>query len=348
MRPGVRRGLVPLLGVASMMVNGKALNDNTVHLLPSKFRLVQNIGPMRYTGENRYSDRRLGRSFGFGTSGVSLTIYVYDYGLKDVPDGPNSVAACEQYEKAKLEIESGGNYENVTLRREVMRPFGDTAQAPLAREALYDLDRNGIHAVSALWLTAADGYFVKLRLSMRKEVADEFDEARASVLAAMAGSLAERPSQPLPPELARQPSIDIDTSIDPGDAPLWLAYAMELARQAQESPAILPPCGGLLRTDYAAERAARRAALNEYLRRDSAARTSEYFEVLARVDAAGFFDEYVWTFLRNPARDSTTPSSLALDAFEKFRARELISHHVETGAHVRVNTVRPLPMAAAP
>lgn len=348
MRSGVRRVLVLMLVVAGVGVNGKALNDNTVHLLPSKFRLLQNIGPMRYTGENSYSDRRLGRSFGFGTSGVSLTVYVYDYGLHDVPDGPNSVAACEQFEKAKREIETGGNYQNVTLRREVTRPLGDTAQAPLAREALYELDRNGIHALSALWLTAADGYFVKLRLSMRQEVADEFDEASASVLVAMAGSLAARPSHPPPPEPVREPGIDIDTSSDPGDAPLWLAYAMELARQAQESPAILPPCGGILQPDYAAERAARRAALNEYLRRDAAARTSDYFEALARVDAAGFFDEYVWTFLRNPARDTTTPTALALGAFEKFRERELATHQVQTGAHVRVNTVRSLPLAAAP
>ncbi len=348
MRTGARRGLVLLLAAGSVMVSGKALNDNTVHLLPSKFRLLQNIGPMRYTGENHYSDQRLGRSFGFGTSGVSLTIYVYDYGLHDLPDGPDSVAACEQYEKAKQEIETGGNYQNVTLRREVTRPFGDSAQAPLAREALYELDRNGIHAMSALWLTVADGYFVKLRLSMRQEVADEFDEARGSVLTAMAGSLAARPSHPAPPQPVREPSIDIDTSSEPGDAPLWLAYAMELSRQAQDSPAILPPCGGLLLPDYAAERAARRVALNEYLRRDAAARTSDYFETLARVDAAGFFDEYVWTFLRDPARDTTTPTALALDDFEKFRARELVSHHVETGAHVRVNTVRSLPLAAAP
>jgi hypothetical protein len=348
MRTGPRRALVLLLVAAAVVVHGKALNDNTVHLLPSKFRLLQNIGPMRYTGENHYSDRRLGRSFGFGTSGVSLTIYVYDYGLRDVPDGPDSVAACEQYEKAKLEIESGGNYQNVTLRREVTRPLGDTAQAPLAREALYQLDRNGIHALSALWLTAADGYFVKLRLSMRQEAADEFDEASASVLAAMAGSLAARPSHPPPPEPVREPSIDIDTSSDPGDAPLWLAYALELARQAQESPAILPPCGGLLQPDYAAERAARRAALQEYRRRDAGGRTSEYFETLARVDAAGFLDEYIWTFLRNPARDTTAPTALALDDFEKFRTRELASHGVQTGAHVRVNSVRPLPLAAAP
>jgi hypothetical protein len=194
----------------------------------------------------------------------------------------------------------------------------------------------------------ADGYFVKLRLSMRQEVADEFEDARASILGAMANSLSTSAVRPPPAAPAREPSIDIDAGSDPGDAPLWLAYAMELARRAQESPAILPPCGGTLLPDYATERAARRVALDEYLRREAAGRTSEYFEALARVAAAGFFDEYVWTFLRNPARDITTPTALALDDFEKFRARELGAHRVQTGAHVRVNTVRPLPLAAGP
>jgi hypothetical protein len=347
MRVGLRGGLMLLL-LASPGLHGAPLSDNTVRLLPSKFRLVQNIGPLRYTGENRYSDRRLGRSFGFGAGGISLTIYVYDYGLTDLPDGPDSVAACEQYEKAKREIEAGGNYQNVSLRREVTRPLGDTARSPLAREALYELDRNGVHAVSALWLTVADGYFVKLRLSMREEVADEFDEARDSILDAMANSLAMRPSRPPPAAPARAPSIDVDAGSDPGDAPLWLAYAIELARRAQDSPAILPPCGGTVQPDYAAERVARRVALDEYRRRATSERTSEYFDALARVDAAGFFDEYVWTFLRDPARDITVPTSLALDEFEKFRARELATHRVETGAHVRVNTVRALPLAAVP
>jgi hypothetical protein len=347
---GVRRCLLLLLAAtaASVVVRGAALSDNTVRLLPSKFRLVQNIGPLRYTGENRYSDRRLGRSFGFGTSGISLTIYVYDYGFSDLSDGPDSVAACEQYEKAKREIEAGGNYQNVKLRREVTRQLGDTAQAPRAREALYELDRNGIHAMSALWLTVADGYFVKLRLSLRQEVADEFDEARASILEAMANSLSMRPARPAPAEPAREPTIDIDASGDPADAALWLAYAMELARRAEASPAILPPCGGTLQPDYATERAARRVALDEYRRRAADERTSEYFDALSRVDTAGFFDEYVWTFLRNPARDTTTPAALALDDFEKFRTRELGAHRVETGAHVRVHTVRALPLAATP
>ena len=195
-RPALLSLAAVLLAVCSAAAQGAALGDNTVHLLPSKFRLMQNIGPLRYTGENRYSDRRLGRSFGYGANGVSLTIYVYDYGISGIPDGPDSVAVCEQFEKAKHEIETGGNYQNVMLRREVMRPLKDIAQAPGAREALYELDRNGVHAVSALWLTAADGYFVKLRLSLRKEVADELDEAMASILDALADAISRRPARP--------------------------------------------------------------------------------------------------------------------------------------------------------
>jgi len=350
----IRRALrnfgVVLLAVCSAATHGAALSDNTVHLLPSKFKLAQNIGPLRYTGENRYSDRRLGRSFGFGANGVSLTIYIYDYGISGLPDGPDSVAVCEQFEKAKREIESGGNYQNVTLQREVMRPLKDIAQAPSAREALYQLDRNGIHAVSALWLTAADGYFVKLRLSMRKEVADELDEAMASVLDALAASISSRPARPAAalPANAGAPGIAIDPGTDVEDAPLWLAYGIELARAAGEQPRILPPCGGPLIPDYGTELAARRSALREYLRRDPANRTSDYFNALARIDAAGFLEEYVWYYLRNPEVDTTPPAELALDDFEKFRARELTAHQVETGAHVRVNTVRALPLAAAP
>ena len=102
--------------MAPASAHAAPLGDNTVKLLPSKFRLLQNIGPLRYTGTNRYSDRRLGRSFGFGVSGISLTIYVYDYGLRDIPDGPDSVPACEQFERAKHEIEYGDNYQNVVLR----------------------------------------------------------------------------------------------------------------------------------------------------------------------------------------------------------------------------------------
>lgn len=337
-----------------MLIGGSAahaakLGDNTVRLLPSKFKLLQNIGPMRYTGENRYSDRRLGRSFGFGTSGISLIVYVYDFGLKDLPDGPDSVPACEQFEKAKFEIEQGGNYQNVVLHGESMRRMTDSPDAPLVREALYQFDRNGVHAWSYLWVTVADGYFVKLRLSLREEVKDEMDEARTEILTTMADALATRPPRPAA-AIAAKPadtSIDIDPGTDPVEASSWFSYAAELLRASRETPGAMPPCGGLLMPRFATELAARRAALREYQARDAAARSSEYFSLLMRIDEAGFLDEYVWHYLRGAA-EKELPAGLDLDAFESFRARELAAHAPTTGARVRVNTARQLPLEPAP
>src|SRR5262245_48035016 len=324
----MRRGATALIfGLAWLLggvANAARLGDNTVKLLPSKFRLLQNIGPMRFTGTNGYSDRRLGRSFGYGTSGISLTIYVYDYGLSNVPDGPDSVDACEQFERAKYEIEFGGNYQNVVLREQSTRRMKSGANAPLAREAHYDLDRNGIHAVSMLWVTAADGYFVKLRLSLRGEVADELDDAREQILAVIADAFATRPARPAPAATQPDSSIEIDPGNDAAEAQLWVAYASGLLKAAREAPGTLPPCGGALTSRFATELAARREALREYRSRDP--RPPGYFAELARVEDAGFLDEYVWYYLRDAATETTPPAGLDLAGFEGFRQRELATH----------------------
>ena len=348
--------LVWVLGWAlgAGVAHAAKLGDNTVKLLPSKFRLLQNIGPMRYTGTNRYTDRRLGRSFGYGISGISLTIYVYDFGLGDIPDGPDSVAVCEQYERARHEIENGDNYQNVVLRGQVTRRMNESADAPQVREAQYELDRNGIHAVSVLWLTASDGYFVKLRLSLRSEVADELEDARTQILSELADAFAERPTQAARTKgtqdakaaAAPQPetSIEVDPGNDPDEAQLWVAYASELLKSARDIPGAMPACGGPLLPAFAIELAARSGALRAWQARDP--RPAGYFEELARVESAGFLDEYVWHYLRS-VDDKTPPAGLDLVGFEVFRQRELATHVVRTGARVRVNTVRKLPMAPA-
>lgn len=338
-----------LLALAGGVAIPAKLGDNTVKLLPSKFKLLQNIGPMRYTGQNRYSDRRLGRSFGFGASGISLTIYVYDYGLRGLADGPDSAEVCEQFERAKREIEEGGNYQNVVLRRQVTRRMTDVANAPLAREAEYEFDRNGVHAVSVLWVTAADGYFVKLRLSLRDEVADELAEARAQILATMAESFAARPAR-AQAAAAEKPgtSIVIEPGNDPAEASLWFHYVNVLLGAATESPERLPACGGTLVPGYQAELTARRSALQEFLASDAAEQGSEYFSELAKIDGAGFLEEYVWHFLRDARLDKTPPGNLDLGAFQDWLAQNFPAHIVRTGAHVRVSTVRALPLDPAP
>jgi len=350
----IRRGLNLLLllaawGLPAAGALAAALGDNMVRLAPSPFKLPQNIGPLRYSGENRYSDRRMGRAFTYNASGISLKIYVYDFGLRGTPDGPNSQAACEQFESAKREIEGGGNYENVTLRGEFSRAMSAEATSPVAREAVYEFDRNGIHAVSVLWVTVAKGYFFKLRLSLRAEVADELDEARQQILGSIAAALPARPAEPSPDvaQPIKEASIDVEPTLDTASVASWLAYAIELTRFSGEHPDMRPPCGGQLVPEFVAELAARQAALREYRLRPAGERTSNYFNELDRVDAAGFLDEYVWHYLRKDRRDSTSPPDLALEAFGQFRERELAAHVVQSGARVRINEVRVLPAPPA-
>jgi hypothetical protein len=327
--------------------HGAPLGDNTVKLAPSLLKLPQNIGPLRYAGENRYSDRRMGRSFAYNASGISLNIFVYDYGYRDLTEGPDSVQACEQFESAKREIEHGGNYQNVSLRAEVGRRLRPGATLT-AREAVYQFERNGLSALSVLWLTAADGFFIKLRLSMRTEIADELDDARAQIFESLAEAIEARPRQSTPPPVPpAEASIEMVSGGDAADAAMWLAYAVELVDYAREHPEAGPPCGGLLDPPYLLEVAARAAALREYRSRPANGRRSAYFQVLDKVEAAGFLDEYVWSYLHRDAWGTVPPHEIATGAFEEYRSRELGTHAAQSGAHVRINAVRALPLAPA-
>lgn len=113
---------------------------------------------------------------------------------------------------------------------------------------------------------------------------------------------------------------------------------------SREHPATRPPCGGRLVPGHAAELAARHAALADYRKRPAELRTSRYFDELQSIEDAGFLDEYTWQNFRNERWDTTPPADLQLAAFDEFRQREFASHVVQSGARVRINTARALPV----
>ena len=211
-----------------------------------------------------------------------------------------------------------------------------------------------------LWLFAFDGHFFKVRLSLRSELADELTDARPEILAALADAMADSiantnasaarrdhaaTGDTLPVQDA---AIEVDGHYDAETAALWLSYALELVKYSREHPATRPPCGGQLLPGYDAELSARRAALEVYRARDPANRTARYFDELLRIDAAGFLDEYTWHYLRNERWDVTPPTDIDLAAFETYRQGELATHVVQSGARVRINTVRALPAPTVP
>src|SRR5262249_54805988 len=155
--------------------------------------------------------------------------------------------------------------------------------APVAREAVYEFERNGMRALSVLWLTAADGFFVKLRMSMRVEIGDELDDAREQILDAIAAAIEARPPRAPPPAdpaaggpALPEPTLELPQATPVFDPRAWFAYALELSRYARENPGAGPPCGGLLDPPFALEVEGRRAALREYRQRPVHGRRSNY------------------------------------------------------------------------
>ena len=129
------------------------------------------------------------------------------------------------------------------------RRMRDSADLPRSARRTMNWTVTEFMRSRSLWITAADGFFVKLRLSLRSEVADELEDARDQILVELAEAFAERPARPASATAAPQPdsSMAVDPANDPAEAQLWVAYASELLKAAREAPGGMPPCGGPLR-----------------------------------------------------------------------------------------------------
>src|SRR5262249_3679829 len=89
-------------------------------LFASPLALPRHIGPLRTDGEaHTFGDPRAGNAYLYEGKGLLLTVYVYDAGIADIPDGAASVPVCEQYEEAKQGVSQAG-YRDVVLKSEQM------------------------------------------------------------------------------------------------------------------------------------------------------------------------------------------------------------------------------------
>src|SRR6476659_6490868 len=164
-------------------------NADPVKLAPGPFELPDRIGPMRFDGQShKYDDSRLGASYQYFGGGLSLTVYVYDLGAENIPDGGDTRLACEAFEGAKGDVMHAG-YQNVVLKSQQLARLDPTAESPVAREAVFEYTRSNRPTVSYLWVTGASKEFVKLRFSIDEQYRDELAEARRTVLNAVGDAL---------------------------------------------------------------------------------------------------------------------------------------------------------------
>jgi len=315
-----------------------------VKLLPGPFELPDRIGPMRFDGQaHKYDDARLGASYQYLGGGLSLTVYVYDLGAENIPDGGDTRLACEAFEGAKGDVLHAG-YQDLVVKSEQLARLDPAADAPTAREAVFEYSRANRPTISYLWLTGASKQFVKLRFSVDDRYRDELIEARRTVL----NTLGEALKPHLAPVDAgagqKKTAMSLTASDDPEEAGAALMYAMSLGADTDSHPELLPVCGGELVPDFAHELQAFQNLL--VIARESDKRT-KFTRRLESIAAAGFLDEFVWTRRHQDSWGDRPPDGLDLATFEIWRRKNLRRFAVPDFGHISFDMPRPLPLEPA-
>ncbi len=311
-----------------------------VKLAPGPFELPDRIGPMRFDGQpHRYDDPRLGASYQYFGGGLSLTVYVYDLGAENIPDGGDTRITCEAFEGAKGDVMHAG-YQNVVLKSQQLARLDPAAESPVAREAVFEYTRSNRPTVSYLWVTGASKEFVKLRFSIDGQYRDELAEARRTVLNAVGDALKPHLG-PVDPEAGKKKtSVNINSSNNPADMATAFEYLMSLTADGIEHQENLPLCGGELVPDFGHESTAFRSLAHD-------AKPTKFTRRLAEIDSAGFLDEFVWSYRHRPDWGDQPPEALELEKFDAWRKKKLRNFSTPDFGNITYDVPRPLPLEPA-
>jgi len=324
----------------------------TVTLLPSALELPRRIGPLEHDGKpHHFPDKRLGSAYQYNGNGQSLTVYVYDAGVKDIPDGPDSVPTCEQFEEAKEGVMQA-NYAGARLKSEQLVRLSAPAELPLAREAVFEFKIEGRPAHSYVWITGGANLFMKMRFTADAALRDELPATRRAILTAF-GDAIERFLPAAAPATAtataEEPKKDgtslVIHSMDVSQADMssGMIYLATVSALAEKYPESVPVCGGRVVPTYAMEL----AAFGSMLAMQMTDSDSSTGKKLAAIEEAGYLDEYVWTDRHREAWGDKAPDGLKLSAFKKWRKKNLKDFSVHDIGSVEFRQPRPLPIESA-
>jgi len=318
---------------------GAVAAEEPVPLLPSPIVLPGRIGPMVLVSEpHKYDDPRAGVSYQYGGDGLALTVYVYDAGETDLPDGADTMASCREFEDAKQSVHQ--SYQKVVLKSEYLAKLNPPDLLPQVREARYEYEREAQPIISFVWVTTAAQHFVKLRMSMASRLRDEVPDARRAVLSTL-GEAIKPHLAPVDPK-AEPPGTALNVNALGGspqdDQASGLMYVVLLAAVAEESPELTPVCGGEFIPSYDTELGVYRGMVTI----DGEAPTKSSKQ-LAQIDKAGFLDEFVWVELHRESWGTAPPAGLTLAEYQSWRKKNLKRFKAPNFGSVVVQHPRPLP-----
>ena len=316
---------------------------------PTRLELPARIGPLATDGvAHGFGDPRLGVGYQYNGAGLALTIYVYDGGITDIPDGGDTIASCQQFEQSKSEIQSAG-YANVVLKSQQLVRLLPPDAAPVAREAVLELERGGHPVISYLWMTGFDKNFIKLRFSLDAALRDEVSEARRAVLDALGAAMKPHLAPvPVASEAGKEEkpgtSINLSLGADDDDMEAGIMYTMLLATVADQGPEMSPVCGGPLVPSFDTEVGIFRAMIAM----NGEKAESKFSRQLVDAESAGMLEEFVWSDLHREEWGKAAPDGLTLGEYKSWKKKHLKRFRRPNFGDVMVDHPRPLPLETAP
>jgi hypothetical protein len=321
------------LGLASM-----ASAQESVRLLPTPIELPTRIGPLQFDGKpHKYEPAALGTAYQYNGVGLSLTVYVYDAGIADIPDGGDSVANCHLFEQAKREIASAG-YSEVRLISEQLARLSPPRDTPLAREAVFEFVRSGQPTISYIWMTGVSKHVIKVRFSMGVNQRHEAESARRFLLTTLGEAVMPHLTSVDPAGENPKASLNVFVDTDSDDVAAAITYLTLLSVQAEKVPGSKPLCGGEFVPTYDAELSAFKAVLA--LNPESEA--GKFGKQLSAATKAGFLDELVWVEMHRDAWGNVTPDGLTLSEYKSWKKRNLKGFKPPRWGSVVINQPRPM------
>lgn len=311
-----------------------------VVLAPTAVELPVKLGPLHLSGEPyKYEPASLGVSYQYSGRGLSLTVYVYDAEVKDIHDGGDSVEVCEQVEDAKRGV-IHAKYPHTVLTREQMVRLLPNEDFPLAREARYELEREGRPAVSYIWVTAVARNFIKLRFSFDKQLSDEELDARSAILEALGEAIKPHLASARPEAKKEEGSgMNITMGFE-GDLTAAMLYTTLLSSVLEQTPELMPPCGGTVVPPFDVDVGVLRAVKEM----SAAGMDSKFAERLAAIDKAGFLEEFVWNDMHREEWGTSEPADLAMADYLMWKRKHLKRFRPPDLGSVAVSHPKPLPL----
>lgn len=327
-----------LVAYCILLTPGIVIADAVIHL-PTRIAFPDEIAGFTRGREVDYESKNPGTGFSYGYNrkpNMVATVYVYSGGQCPVAPGTGG-AVAKMREQTIGEIRQVWSKQGMSVQallNEVVQFKGEKGDVGV----LFDLfEVRETAQATMLWLWAARGHFIKVRLTnvAPRQGDDEMARAFVAELVRLADATPPKPETP-------KTTIHLDGSLNKSGDPeqiVWLTYGYSLVHWTMQC-VLLNPASRSFQIPYVATHYARANQIKVWRSiRNKYAEKVTYMEEMARIEDAGFFDDYLWRYVPDPAWGPPPASISARRAeFDRWMAENLPAHQPQTKAFISIST----------